>query len=81
MTIIRGRRKIENNESGVQEERLMKLTNKERREIKSSVSIEQGVRRKHQHHQLMILVTILLDALYFYKRYPLIYFWGHTILK
>ncbi|KAF8653080.1 hypothetical protein HU200_062521 [Digitaria exilis] len=42
MKSIRGKRRIENNVSGVQEKSLMKPSNKERIEIKSNVSTGPG---------------------------------------
>ncbi|KAF8772586.1 hypothetical protein HU200_005545 [Digitaria exilis] len=42
MTSKKGKRKTENNENGVQEERLSKPSSKERREIKSNVNTEPG---------------------------------------
>ncbi|KAF8669184.1 hypothetical protein HU200_051513 [Digitaria exilis] len=44
MKSIRGKRRIENNVSGVQEKRLMKPSKKKRREIKSNVSTGPGVK-------------------------------------
>ncbi|KAF8666359.1 hypothetical protein HU200_053462 [Digitaria exilis] len=54
MTSKKGKRKTENNENGVQEERLSKPSSKERREIKSNVNTEPGVRRNHQPLLLVI---------------------------
>ncbi|KAF8692748.1 hypothetical protein HU200_014063 [Digitaria exilis] len=68
MKSIRGKRRIENNVSGVQEKSLMKPSNKDRIEIKSNVSTGPGVKLRHQRHLLVLILPILLYALNFYKQ-------------